>query len=368
MKGGGADKGTLVAVAMSGGVDSSVAAALLLEQGYAVKGLTMRLWEGAETHPQSCCSLEAVKEAQAVCEKLGIRHYIIDLRREFEREVVAHFVREYLAGRTPNPCVLCNARIKWGELLKVAMTLGATHIATGHYARVAFDPERRRFLLRKGADARKDQSYALWALTQEQLARTIFPLGEMHKQEVRQLAVSLGLPTADRPESQEVCFVPGGDYGLFLAERAERMGRTLRPGEVVDALGAVVGEHRGYPFYTIGQRKGVGVALGHPVYVVDIQPELNRVQVGTAEDLLSSGLEASPVNWVSEGCPEQGKRVTAKIRYKDPGFAAVVAYADHERLLLDFVRPQRAVTPGQSVVLYDGDVVVGGGVICGKRK
>ncbi len=353
---------------MSGGVDSSVAAALLLQQGYAVKGLTMRLWEGGDTHAHSCCSLETVRDAQAVCEKLGIRHYIIDLRQEFEREVVANFVREYLEGRTPNPCVRCNARIKWGELLKVAMTLGATYLATGHYARVTFDAARGHFLLRRGLDGRKDQSYALWALTQEQLARTIFPLGRMRKEQVRELALSLGLPTAERPESQEVCFVPEGGYASFINERARRLGRHLAPGEVVDAAGSVVGEHRGYPFYTIGQRKGVGVALGRPVYVVDIEPEANRVRVGGAEELLCTGLEATPVNWVSQEPPAAGTTVMAKIRYKDPGFAAIVAYADQVRLLLDFLRPQRAVTPGQSVVLYDGDLVVGGGVICAKRK
>jgi tRNA-specific 2-thiouridylase len=359
---------SVVAVAMSGGVDSSVAAALLVQQGYTVKGLTMRLWEEQAVHAHSCCTSEAVKDAQAVCEKLGIGHYIIDLRREFEHEVVENFVREYLQGRTPNPCVRCNARIKWGELLQVAMTLGATKLATGHYARVGFAPASGRYLLRKGIDGRKDQSYALWALTQEQLAHTLFPLGGMRKKEVRELAATLGLPSADRPESQEVCFVPDGGYSQFVSERAKRMGRHLAPGEVVDGLGRVVGEHRGYPFYTIGQRKGVGVALGEPVYVVDIDPQRNRLQVGTAEQLLASGLEAEQVNWVSVEQPQIGQVVTAKIRYKDPGFSALVEYADQERLSLRFMRPQRAVTPGQSVVLYDGDLLIGGGVIRTSRK
>ncbi|MBC7185718.1 MAG: tRNA 2-thiouridine(34) synthase MnmA [Calditrichaeota bacterium] len=358
----------VVAVAMSGGVDSSVAAALLKQQGYTVKGLTMRLWEGPSPQPHSCCASEAVRDAQAVCEKLGIRHYIIDLRREFEHEVVVNFVEEYLRGRTPNPCVLCNARIKWGELLQVAMSLGATHLATGHYARLAFSSEAGRFVLRKGLDSHKDQSYALWGLTQHQLAHTLFPLGGMRKKEVRQLAASWGLPTADRPESQEVCFVPEGHYGDFVNEWAGRLGKRVAPGEVVDSVGRVLGEHRGYPFYTIGQRKGVGVAVGRPVYVVDIDPAQNRLQVGTAEELLSTGLEATPVNWVSVECPEAGRVVTAKIRYKDTGFAATVEYADKERLILRFGKPQRAVTPGQSVVLYDGDLVLGGGVIHTRRR
>lgn len=364
----GASEQSVVAVAMSGGVDSSVAAALLTQQGYAVKGLTMRLWEGPLVHAHSCCSSDAVRDAQAVCEKLGIRHYIVDLRREFDQEVVADFVQEYLEGRTPNPCVRCNALVKWGELLRVALALGATRLATGHYARVSFDSATGRYLLRRGVDAYKDQSYALWALSQEQLARTMFPLGGMRKKDVRQLAATLTLPAAERPESQEACFVPEGDYGAFVAERARQMGKYLAPGEVVDAMGTVLGEHRGYPFYTIGQRKGVGVALGHPVYVVDVDPHQNRVQVGTAEELMASGLEAEQVNWVSVECPKRGQSVTAKIRYKDPGFLAVVDYADQERLSLQFVKPQRAVTPGQSVVLYEGDLVLGGGVIGASRK
>ncbi|MGQ9853104.1 MAG: tRNA 2-thiouridine(34) synthase MnmA [Candidatus Oleimicrobiaceae bacterium] len=364
----GGSEQSVVAVAMSGCVDSSVAAALLAQQGYRVKGLTMRLWEGPLVHAHGCCSSDAVRDAQAVCEKLGIRHYIIDLRREFDQEVVANFVQEYLEGRTPNPCVRCNALVKWGELLRVALALGATTLATGHYARVSFDNATGRYLLRRGVDAHKDQSYALWALSQEQLARTMFPLGGMRKKDVRQLAATLALPTAERPESQEACFVPEGDYGAFVAERARKMGKYLAPGEVVDAMGTVLGEHRGYPFYTIGQRKGVGVALGHPVYVVDIDPHQNRVQVGTAEELMASGLEAEPVNWVSVECPKRGQSVTAKIRYKDPGFLAVVDYADQERLSLQFVKPQRAVTPGQSVVLYEGDLLLGGGVIRASRK
>ncbi|MCR4438421.1 MAG: tRNA 2-thiouridine(34) synthase MnmA [bacterium] len=358
----------VVAVAMSGGVDSSVAAALLKQQGHTVKGLTMRLWEGPLPQPHSCCFSETVRSAQGVCEKLGIRHYIIDLRQEFEREVVVNFVEEYLRGRTPNPCVLCNARIKWGELLQVAMSLGATQLATGHYARLAFSAESGRFVLRKGLDSHKDQSYALWGLTQERLARTLFPLGEMRKKEVRRLAALWGLPGADRPESQEVCFVPEGHYGDFVNEWAGRVGKRVPPGQVVDREGTVLGEHRGYPFYTIGQRKGVGVAVGRPVYVVDIDPAQNRLQVGTAEELLSTGLEATPVNWIAVECPEAGRVVTAKIRYKDPGFAATVEYADKERLVLRFMKPQRAVTPGQSVVLYDGEVVLGGGVVHARRK
>ncbi|MBX6396305.1 MAG: tRNA 2-thiouridine(34) synthase MnmA [Alicyclobacillaceae bacterium] len=355
-------KGTVV-VAMSGGVDSSVTAALLKREGYDVIGITMRLRGGEEDAPAAggCCSLDDVSDARRVCEALDIPFYAVNYRDAFEEKVIRYFEEEYKKGRTPNPCIACNIYMKYDLLLQQAMDLGADYLATGHYARVEYDPSRGRFLLRKAVDRRKDQSYVLYHLTQEQLAHTLFPLGRYEKAQVRELAKEFGLRVANKPESQDICFIPDGDYGAFLRKRMKE--EEVPKGEFVDTAGKVVGTHQGIPFYTIGQRKGLGVALGRPVYVVDIQPETNRIVLGSHEEVFSRELLASRVNMIALSRIEGPVRVTAKIRYSAPEVPATVYPEEGERVRVVFDEPQRAITPGQSVVFYDGDLVVGGGTI-----
>lgn len=360
---------TRVVVAMSGGVDSSVAAALLVEQGYDVVGITMKLWEysdvgGNVRRESTCCSVEAMLDAAAVCKKLGIPHYVVDFQEEFRQWVIRNFIEEYLRGRTPNPCILCNTKIKWERLLQKAREIGAEYLATGHYARVEYDESSGRYLLKKGRDPQKDQSYALWGLTQESLKHTLFPLGNLTKNEVRNIARKMGLKTAEKGESQEICFVPDNDYRRMLREQAaEGKVQSIGPGPLVTIEGKRVGEHQGYPFYTIGQRRRLGVALGKPAYVVDIRPESNEVIIGSREDLLHKGLVARNVNWIAVERLTAPARLFVKIRYRDPGaFGEVVEVKPGEAKVL-FETPQRAITPGQSVVFYDEDVVVGGGII-----
>ena len=354
-----------IAVAMSGGVDSSVAAALLAErhrpgvasQGRDTIGVTMRL--------ATDNSADAAA-AEAVCRAIGIPHHVVDVRDEFRRSVVEHFVAEYRAGRTPNPCVRCNRTIKWGVFAAKARELGAEWVATGHYARIERVHDGTVRLLR-GLDGTKDQSYALWSLPQDALQRTSFPLGAMTKTEVRTLALEQALPTARMSESQDVCFVPGEDYGAFLVEWMNEHGiasEALRPGPILDREGRHVGTHPGTAFITIGQRKGLGIALGRPVYVTRIDAPSRTVWVGEDEDLLTKGLQASDANWIAGEPPMSGAIVSARIRYlSHPAPARVYPSADREGFRLEFDEPQRAVTPGQSAVLYDGDVVLGGGVI-----
>jgi tRNA-specific 2-thiouridylase len=357
-----------VLVGMSGGVDSAVAAALLCEQGYEVIGVTIKTYNyeevgGNAARESSCCSLEGINDARRVCQQLGIVHLVVDFTQPFREQVIDYFVAEYLSGRTPNPCVRCNWLIKWGELLRKADALGAEYIATGHYARLAYDEQRARWRLLRGRDQRKDQSYALWMLPQPFLARTLFPLGELTKEEVRQLAERFGLPVARKGESFELCFVPDNDYASFLRRAVPETMEALRGGPIVRD-GQVIGRHEGYPLYTIGQRRGLGISAPEPLYVLDIVPEENMLIVGPQEQLYHWGLSAQQVNLIAlPELPPEGIECVARIRYKDEG-APALAWQDAEGVLwVRFAEPRRAITPGQSVVLYRDEEVLGGGVI-----
>ncbi len=357
-----------VAVAMSGGVDSSVAAALLKERGYEVIGLTMQVWDyesvgGNIFQESSCCSLDAMYDARAVCHTLKIPHYIIDVRDEFEQYVIANFELEYLSGRTPNPCVLCNSKIKWEVLLKKAIELDCDYFASGHYARIMFDEAVRRYILRRGSDRSKDQVYALWELSQQQLKRTIFPLGDLSKVEVRKIADHLNLKTKNKQESQEICFVPDNDYSRFLRERNPIRLAEIGEGEIVNKQGDLLGYHKGYPFYTIGQRKGLGIAAGKPMYVTEIIANANKIVLGEKEDLKEQGLLAKQVNWIAIEKLNSPLEAEAQIRYNDPGRKATIYPTENSQVKVIFNEYHQAVTPGQSVVFFKDDIVIGGGVI-----
>jgi tRNA-uridine 2-sulfurtransferase len=353
-----------VLVAMSGGVDSSLAAALLVEQGYAVTGVTMHLWAGEEMEqgPSSCCSLDAAEGARRVCQALGIPHYVFNLSREFETCVVDEFVREYARGRTPNPCLACNREIKFRLLLQRARALGFSFLATGHYARILQEPAGRYHLLR-GSDRRKDQSYVLYMLDQEELAHTLFPLGGLTKVQVRAEAARRGLATAGRPESQEICFIPDDDYRRFLAAR---LPGSARPGPIRDREGRILGAHRGLPYYTIGQRKGLGLGGGRlvPLFVIALDAAANALVVGPKEALLRTSLEAEGVTFVSGEWPTAPQPVEAQVRYRSPAAPATLLPLEAGRIRLQFDLPQRAITPGQAVVFCQGEEVLGGGTIC----
>ncbi|MBO8439980.1 MAG: tRNA 2-thiouridine(34) synthase MnmA [bacterium] len=357
-------------MAMSGGIDSSVAAILLKEQGYELVGATYRTFDGISREclakEKGCCSVDSIMEARRMAHDMGFEHHIIDLRQTFRESVIADFIDEYLHGRTPNPCVVCNSEIKWGKLQQVADSLGCDYIATGHYARISTD-ETGRFFLRKGVDAHKDQTYFLWRLTQENLSRTLFPLGEMTKAEVRAVAAAHGYVKLSRKsESQEICFIPDNDYRHFLASNVESYAERYGEGYFVDTDGNVLGRHKGYPNYTIGQRKGLGIALGRPVYVVRIEPKTNRVVLGEREDLLSRSCRIKRVNMMKMADFIDGMEVMAKMRYKSrPGLATI--WHDGDGIRVDFREPMESVTPGQSAVLYGGDGwqdVLCAGVIC----
>ena len=359
---------------MSGGVDSSTVAAMLRAEGYNVVGLTMQLWNqrrlaGRAGMPEEvhgrCCSLDDVYDARRVAETLGIPYYLVNHEERFERDVVRPFVEEYLSGRTPIPCSLCNNHLKFDQLLTVARQIGADHVATGHYAQVAHDERSGRWLLKRPADKSKDQTYFLFGLTQEQLSRTLFPLGGMTKPEVRELARKHGLVIAEKPDSQEICFVPGGDYKRFLdaylAEQGEAPLDTA--GEMVTTDGAVVGEHAGIHNFTVGQRKGLGLATGSPLYVIQIKGDSKQVVVGDDDELYSRTLRARRINLIPVDSLEQPMRVAVKIRHKHQPAPATIESGGPDQIVVSFDEPQRAITPGQAAVFYDGDIVVGGGWI-----
>lgn len=347
---------------MSGGVDSSTTAALLLEQGYDVVGVTLKLWpqDCVSRAEDKCCGPQAVSDARAVCHKLGIPYYLIDEAEEFQGRVIRYFADEYKAGRTPNPCVMCNQHLKFGSLLDRADRLGAQRIATGHFARLEQDPSTGRTLLRRGRDARKDQSYFLFSLRQEQLSRAMFPLGEMTKSDTRDTARHCGLKTADKAESMEICFVPDNDYGGFL-QKANLVQKHR--GEIVDTAGRVLGHHHGIEFFTIGQRKGLGISSPTPLYVLDLDAEQNRVVVGSSAGLDRDEFVAMQCNWIPFETPPESLEVVARIRYNHPGTPATVTPMPNGEARVKLHAPQRAVTPGQAVVFYQEDLVVGGGWI-----
>ncbi|MGH9554420.1 MAG: tRNA 2-thiouridine(34) synthase MnmA [Terriglobales bacterium] len=363
-----------IAVAMSGGVDSSAVAAMLRAEGHPLVGLTMQLWNqrrlaGREGMPEAvqgrCCSLDDVYDARRVAETLGIPYYVVNHEERFERDVVRPFVEEYLAGRTPIPCSLCNSQVKFDQLLVTARQIGADLLATGHYARVEQDAATGRWLLRRAVDEARDQSYFLFGLTQEQLSHTRFPLGSMRKPEVRELARRHGLALADKPDSQEICFVPGGDYKKFLdAYLAEQGGPAQdTAGELVTTSGEVVGRHAGVQNFTVGQRKGLGIATGNPLYVIAIEGDQRRVVVGADDELRSRTLRARGLNWIAVDDLEAPRRVQVKIRHRHEPAPATLEKAGAGEVLVTFDEPQRAITPGQAAVFYDGDLVVGGGWI-----
>jgi tRNA-uridine 2-sulfurtransferase len=367
-----------IAVAMSGGVDSSAVAALLHAQGHPLVGLTLQLWNQRrlaanyadlglpETVPQGrCCSIDDVYDARHVAEHLNIPYYLVNAQDRFEEEVVRPFVSEYLAGRTPIPCTLCNNHLKFDQLLLTARQIGAERIATGHYARNHYDEARGRWILSRPADKSKDQTYFLFGLTQDQLSRTLFPLGEMQKPAVREMAAGHGLELAQKPDSQEICFIPGGSYQSFLTAYLAEQGESVpdSSGELVSASGEVMGHHEGIHGFTVGQRKGLGLSSPDPLYVLKIHPDSHKVEVGSDSQLLSTRLTANRLNWVSIPEPTEPIRVTIKIRHRhEPAPATLRVLApDHIEAIFD--DPQRAITPGQSAVFYQGDEVAGGGWI-----
>jgi tRNA-uridine 2-sulfurtransferase len=368
-----------IAVAMSGGVDSSTVAAILAREENTVVGLTLQLWDqtrlagkhGIPEAPKAgrCCSLDDVYDARRVAEHLGIPYYVVNQEERFEKDVVRPFVSEYLAGRTPIPCSLCNNHLKFDQLLKTARSIGASRIATGHYAINEYDPERNRWILKRPSDRAKDQTYFLFGLTQEQLAHTLFPLGSMTKPEVREAARQHGLALAEKPDSQEICFIPGGDYKQFLTAYLEEQGEEMpeTAGELVTTTGEVIGRHEGISSFTVGQRKGLKVASPNPLYVLNIDAANHRVTVGADAELATKTLRAGRVNWISVPELTRPMRVEIKIRHRHEPAWATLAPApganSFGEVVAEFDEPQRAVTPGQSAVFYDGDEVVGGGWI-----
>lgn len=353
-----------VMLGMSGGVDSSAAAVLLLQQGYDVVGVTLQIWPDKAEERQKveggCCSLSAVEDARRVADRLGIPYYVLNFKDIFQREVIDYFNKEYLSGRTPNPCIACNRHVKFESMLNKAVSMGMDYIATGHYARTGFDETRGRYLLKKSITVAKDQTYALYTMTQEQLSRTIFPIGDYTKDRVREIARENGLSVASKPDSQEICFVEDNDYGRYISENTNA---DIKDGWFIDRNGNRLGRHKGIIHYTVGQRKGLGISFGKPMFVVEIKPETNTVVLGDETEVFSPGLIASDLNFISIPVLMDEMNVTAKIRYSAKEAAAVIRPLKDRRVSVRFEEPQRAITPGQSVVFYDDDVIVGGGLI-----
>ncbi len=353
-----------VVTGMSGGVDSSVAAYLLKQQGYDVIGVTMQIWQDKSKatleREGGCCSLSAVEDARRVCDKLGIPFYVMNFKQIFEKKVIDYFVDEYLMGRTPNPCIACNKFIKFDALLERAKALEAEYVATGHYAKVMYDEDYKRYIIRKSDSPLKDQTYVLYNLTQDQLGHILMPLGDYNKEQVREIARELGLRTANKPESQEICFVEDNNYGRFINERR---GDEIKPGMFVDVRGNKLGNHKGIAHYTVGQRKGLGISIGKPLYVVEIIPEKNLVVLGDETEVFGRELRASQMNYIAFEKLEEPIDVKAKIRYSAREADAKVIPMGNKRVRVVFEEPQRAITPGQAVVFYQGDVLVGGGTI-----
>ena len=357
-----------VVVGLSGGVDSSVAAWLLKEQGYSVIGVTMQIWQDEEREIEEaeggCCGLSAVEDARRVAAALKIPYYVMNFKQEFKEHVMDYFAREYQEGRTPNPCIACNRYVKWEALLKRSIAIGADYIATGHYARVE-RLENGRYAIRNSVTARKDQTYALYNLTQEQLAHTLMPVGEYTKEEIRQIAQEAGIPVAHKKDSQEICFVPDKDYAGFIEKST---GEKIPTGNYVKADGTVLGKHKGIIHYTIGQRKGLNLSMGHPVFVTEIRPGTNEVVIGENEELFVKSLVCDRMNYMAMEEIREGEVLTGKIRYNHPGAPCTLKKLENGRVQVDFLEPQRAVTPGQAVVLYQGEYVAGGGIILGPVK
>lgn len=348
---------------MSGGVDSSVGAYLLKEAGYEVMGVTMQIWQDEEELVQEenggCCGLSAVDDARRIAMALNIPYYVMNFKKEFKENVMDYFVTEYMQGRTPNPCIACNRYVKWESLLHRSLSIGADYIATGHYAQIV-QLENGRFALKKSVTAAKDQTYALYNLTQEQLSHTLMPVGAYTKDEIRKIAETISLRIAHKPDSQEICFIPDHDYAAFIEQTT---GKKSEPGNFVDSQGNILGRHKGIINYTIGQRKGLNLSMGKPVFVVAIRPETNEVVIGDGTEVYADRLYANRLNFMSIEKLEGIMQVQAKIRYNHQGSGCTIQMAGEDRLLCIFEEPQRAITPGQAVVFYDGDIVVGGGTI-----